>query len=460
MVSSTTREKSDLFRFSLFAFLFKNSRFLLALRLFVLALFIVAVGYGFVSPDRAQYHFTYSLFWSLFWPFFMVVSLPTFGSLFCGICPHGFLGKYLQKHSLNLTLPKLLQSPLIGLFLLLGIYWSLTYFFPTILETPLFISLFFLFFTILAVISFLLFKNMSYCKSLCPIGSVTAVFSKVAFVELGTNSEDCASCKGYECAKACPYHLSPFNFEKQKSMQECKLCMECVLACEAVNLKIVSPAKGAISVDKKSRLSDVWTIALIIWVTSFSMLYYNALGHSAIYEHLPWVVASEVLKNSFSLPLLFNSVGFFATIFSLLTVLVFIFLPYVFAGRVAQKSFNEMFLIAGYSLAPLVLIGGSAQTVAFFFTTYFSDFINSIIMPFGFEAISPLLDKKSIIVKLFSMLHFVAVILSFYVLKKRIFRTIETKKWSTFWIASTPILFYLCLVVFVIVAFAVFGVRT
>ena len=48
----------------------------------------------------------------------MVTTLSTFGRVFCWVCPHGFIGKYITKFGLKKQLPKVLANPFIGVFLL------------------------------------------------------------------------------------------------------------------------------------------------------------------------------------------------------------------------------------------------------------------------------------------------------------------------------------------------------
>ena len=110
MVKFVKRNKNDLFNYRPFAFVFKNKPFLLALRIFVILIFSLAIFNGFANPEPTTYNFTTAIFWSLFWPFFMVVTLGTIGSAFCGICPHGFLGKYITNFGLKLKVPKILQT--------------------------------------------------------------------------------------------------------------------------------------------------------------------------------------------------------------------------------------------------------------------------------------------------------------------------------------------------------------
>ena len=111
MVKNIVRVKNDFFNYALTWLIFKNKFFLLAIRLVILALFVAALIYGFLNPSPRTFHFNVGIFWSLFWPFFMVVSLGTFGALFCGVCPHGFVGKYLTRYGLKRTMPAWMQHP-------------------------------------------------------------------------------------------------------------------------------------------------------------------------------------------------------------------------------------------------------------------------------------------------------------------------------------------------------------
>lgn len=98
-------------------FLFKNQTFMIVLKLTVLALFIYGVYMGFADPGEENI-FTQHLFWGLFWSLFIVITLTTFGRIFCGICPHGFLGKYITKFGLKKEMPNFLKNRFIGVFIL------------------------------------------------------------------------------------------------------------------------------------------------------------------------------------------------------------------------------------------------------------------------------------------------------------------------------------------------------
>jgi hypothetical protein len=98
--------------------LFNHAGVMWLMRFSVLALLLMAIYFGFVYPDAKQNPFTLAIFWSLFWPFFIVFSMATLGPIFCGICPHSFVGKYLNRIGLNKPLPTWLKNA--GLAWLIG----------------------------------------------------------------------------------------------------------------------------------------------------------------------------------------------------------------------------------------------------------------------------------------------------------------------------------------------------
>lgn len=434
MVNDVKRKKNDLFAYRPVAFLFKNPRVLFGIRVFVLLLFITALAYGFSAPNQREYHFNVTLFWSLFWPFIMVVSLGTLGSFFCSICPHAFLGRVLTRYGLKRTMPKWLNQPLIGLFLLVCVYWLPLYLFPDFFKSPLRSSLFFTIFTLLAWLNFFLFKEMSYCKSLCPIGAITASFSKVSFTYLKTYADACLTCKGLECAKACPYRLAPFTFEKRASMQQCKLCMECAHACEAVGWFVQKPSASLFKISKAGKSYEVWTYIIIACTATLSMIFHNALGNSPIAQNLPWKRLAHFLESTYG-SFSFHVEGLIVLLFATLLGLGSTIGAYRVASYRYQISFRELLMTAGYAIAPIIIFGGMAQTLPFFLIHYGNEALNGILQLFNPLA-TPLdvfVPKNTPWLRGFALFHFMGFFIGVILLHVRIKRFIRSPyPWGLF----------------------------
>ncbi|MEO5343399.1 MAG: 4Fe-4S binding protein [Gammaproteobacteria bacterium SHHR-1] len=106
---------------------------LTGLRLLVLGLLLLGIGHGLTQPD-SKTGLTLLLFWGLFWPLLTVMVTPSFGNLFCAICPHGFIGRWLSPVGLKRRFPKALRGGMIGLSILVFGYWFIHYSMPGQLE--------------------------------------------------------------------------------------------------------------------------------------------------------------------------------------------------------------------------------------------------------------------------------------------------------------------------------------
>ncbi|WP_082709205.1 nitrous oxide reductase accessory protein NosL [Sulfurospirillum cavolei] len=461
MVTQQKRDADDLFSYKTTAFFFKNTYFLKALRIVVLALFVYAIFLGYVQPDKAQNTFTTTLFWSLFWPLFMVVTLSTFGRLFCGICPHAFVGKYLTKIGLKKTPPKWLKKPLIGVLLLFLGWWSVYYIYPSAYKTPLSSALFFTVLSVLALSFFFIFKEMSYCKYICPIGTMTRTFSKISFTWLGTYAQSCQSCKTFDCTKACSYNLKPFSFTAKASMSDCTLCMDCAQTCESVHFKLQKPSSSLFKKFQTSR-AEVWAILLITAAITITMSFHHALSQVAISDAYFWVRAGKWLQNTVGIEGI-DYIGMSALISALISTLGFAAGGIFVASKILHVRFSSAFDTLCYAFIPIFIIGGLSHTYEFFFVHHYSTILNGFIQGFHlpFEAVKPLATKKDAWLKIFGILNYVAVLWALLIMAKRVsfFNASRAARIAAFAFASLLIFFYLGLNLYRSYAFATYGIK-
>lgn len=461
MVTQQKRSWNDLFKAPLLKFFFKNKAFLLALRLVVLGLFIYALVLGFMKPTVEENSYTTALFWSLFWPFFVVVSLSTFGRLFCGICPHGFVGKYLTRFGFQKEMPKWLKNPMIGVFLLFFGWWGVYYIYPTLYKTPLSSALFFTVMSLVAFGFFIAFKEMAYCKYICPVGTMMRVFSKVSFTWLGTYHGSCQNCDTFECAKACPYALKPFSFDKKASMGDCTLCMECAQVCESVSFKVTKPSS---SLFKKFQFSsaEIWAVLLITSAITITMGFHHALSRVAISDSYFWVQIGKWLEQSIGI----HGVDYVG-VSALMCAVIFTFSLAIggmyLASKLLHAEFKATFFTLSYAFIPLFIIGGLSHTYEFFFTHHYSTILNGFINGFNLDiaTIEPLATKKDAWLKIFRVMNYIAVIWALVILAKRLsfFNASFAKKIGAFIVASLLIQFYLGLNLYRGYAFATYGAK-
>ena len=83
-----------------------------------------------------------------------------------------------------------------------------------------------------ALLAASLFIYRPFCRLLCPLGAIYALFNRIAFIKMRCDKEKCTSCN--KCAQACQLVLEP---AKQPNSPECVRCGTCKAACEAKALK-------------------------------------------------------------------------------------------------------------------------------------------------------------------------------------------------------------------------------
>ncbi len=461
MVDSQKRDWNDIYNIPVLGFLFKNQKFIVGLKIAVLALFVYAIVYGIIYPTKDENIFTTAVFWSLFWSLFVVVTLSTFGRVFCGICPHGFMGKYITKFGLNKKMPKTLANPYIGIALLVIGFWAVYYIYPQAYKSPLASSIFFIVLTLISVVFFYIYKDMSYCKSVCPIGTMMKVFGKVSFTTLGTYEDACKECRTFECATACNYNLKPFTFDNRSNMTDCTLCMDCSSACEAVSFKLVPPSQPLTKKFQTSK-SEIWAVLLITAAITITMSFHHALGRVAIADEFIWSKFGMWMQDKIAIEGL-DYVGLSAFIFAMISTISLAAGGMYIASKALKEKFSKVFYTLSYAFIPLFIIGGLSHTYEFFFYEDYSDIANGFIQGFAIDAdkVAPLASRKDAWVRIFSAMNHIAVIWALILMYKRInfFTASKLAKSFAYVAASSLVLFYLGLNVYKVYAFKTYGMK-
>ncbi len=442
MVKFIKRDSGDIFKNPLGRFLFKDRSFLFILRSSVVVLFFYGIFMGFYDTSKENI-FTTALFWGIFWPFFIVTTLPLFGRIFCGICPHGFLGKYITKVGLNRSMPKWLKNRFIGLMLLFLGWWGVYYTFPGVFRTPLGTAVLFSVMTAVAFLFYFLYKEMAYCKYICPIGTVLRGYSKLSFTWFGSYNTACSDCRSFDCARSCPYGLSPFNFNKKGSMDDCTLCMECTHSCEAINFRFVKPGY-AIYKRFKPLKAEVWGYILILAAIPISMAFHHGLGRSNIGDSMPWAKSAAWLESLVDLGSV-DTTGMFAFVYAALLSVASAVVGMWIAAKILKKEFDSVFYTLGYAFAPLFILASMAHAWEFFFTSNSARIVEGIAWGFGFDLdVDPLAKRGDSWLMIFHAFRWLAVGWALYILYRR-FRFIEAsklRKAAAFPFAALLILFF------------------
>lgn len=342
-------------------------------------------------------------------------------------------------------MPKALANPFIGVFILFIGWWFIYYLYPGLFKTPYMTAILFGLLTFVAILFYLIYDNMAYCKNICPIGTMTKAFSKVSFTKLETYTDNCKECRTFDCASACSYNLKPFTFAKKNSMEDCTLCMDCTSACDAVAFKLKKPSNRLINKFKTSK-AEVWAIILITAAISLTMGFHHALGRSAIVEKFFWVKTARYFEGFINFGSI-DTVGLFAFLYAVLIAIILSVGGMFIASKIMKVGYEKTFYTLGYAFAPLFIIGGLSHALEFFFYSYASNIFNGFNQAFalGYENIKPLASRRDAWVHIFSLFTHVGYIWAFILMILRL-RLIDTKKHLkviAFPFASALIIFYM-----------------
>ncbi len=431
------RDFSNLLDWPILGDLLRDRHFMAFLQVVVMGLFLYAIGYGFLYPGKENL-FTGAFFWSLFWPFFMIVTLPFVGKIFCSACPHGTIGTYLNRFSLNLQVPEPLKNPLMGLGLNIMGYWFLIYTFPEVLRWPLFTAAYFTAFTLLALSTVLVYKKGTYCRYLCPISTPTNLFSRLAFVHLNTDQNKCGECAkstcvtGREKLTGCPVGLNPSRFGASNGSTGCTYCLKCVSACnhDAVRISFRPMGSELARLMPKPNSWEIWGFALLFAAMTITMYFHHGLGHTKLASTLPWVQLGHYLQAAWAVPKWVDMVGLTAFIMATaLTVGIFVGVNWTTALAVKwdlKRSMNTF----GYAMIPLVAIGALSHAISFFFTEHYHRIVNGFSQAFnlGITAQPLATFKTAPWLRIFEVFPYLGVLLSFYLLYRITSKTDLSRK--------------------------------
>lgn len=132
-------------------------------------------------------------------PLFLVDIVGTGSPWFCKlICPAG---------TLEAGIPLLLTNPSLQDAIGFLFYWKLAILIITIL------------------LSIMIYRP--FCKYICPLGAIYALFNKVSVYRYHVSKDKCTNCK--QCEKACPMQIKP---QTETNHPECIRCGECKEVCK------------------------------------------------------------------------------------------------------------------------------------------------------------------------------------------------------------------------------------
>lgn len=416
------------------------------LRVLSLALFVAAVATGLLTED-ARVGLSVLLLWGVFWPLLTSVVTPTLGNAYCAVCPHGFVGKWLSRVGLRRSYPKRLQGVWVPLLMLVLCYWVIAYAMPGALGgSTRTTAWYFLAFSVAASGFFYVFKDMAWCKHVCPLGRLLATHGKAGVLQITTDRRDCDDCRGFECAKACSYHLSPFRFEQRNNMEACTLCTDCVTACDSVDLVVRPPAHALRGEIVGQDRNEMWVYIVVLAVAGVGVQFLHGLQHTPLKPHLPWNLAGQWLNEIVALDAgLFSFGGLLALLAALALTVPASVWGYRRAAEVAGTTWQTAANHLACALAPLAIIGLIPHAVMMFAMRNGHALVNEIgrLLGQGWQ-LAPFASRGDAWLGWVNALPYLAIVWTLWLVWKRAALLVKTRqqRWRLWMYASVPVWLY------------------
>ncbi len=213
-----------------------NSLFPILPRVVVGLFFALVLAFLFFGPTTAEKNLGLTLSWVVGWPLliFSFFFLARTWCSICGLSVPGWIAQAFLKP--DRPTPHLIRqySGWIMTFLCIFLFWIETaynaYHSPRLTGWIIFtITMSSLFFSIF-------FKRRVWCRYLCPLGAINALFAMPSILELRSNTHMCMNrCVDHLCyigsdkSAGCPMFRHPFQVDNNR---DCILCGQCIKNCK------------------------------------------------------------------------------------------------------------------------------------------------------------------------------------------------------------------------------------
>jgi cytochrome c oxidase assembly factor CtaG/ferredoxin len=181
------------------------------------------------------------------WRGLVVLSLLTFGNVFCLACPF-MVPRTLARRWLpqGRSWPRWLRSKWLAVLLLASFLWAYEAF--SLWDSPWWTAWIILAYFAAAFVIDGFFRGASFCKYVCPIGQFNFVQSLISPLEIMVRDPGaCGSCRTKDCIRGndqvtgCELHL----YQPRKSgNMDCTFCLDCIHACPHDNVGILARPPG------------------------------------------------------------------------------------------------------------------------------------------------------------------------------------------------------------------------
>ena len=327
-------------------------------RLFpVLPRAFVGVGLGlvlialFFGADEAEKNIGITLSWIVGWPL-LIFSFFFLARTWCSVCGLSVPGWLAQSvFRPERPTPQFIKkySGWIMTVLCILLFWiEITW---NAYESPHLTAWIISTITLSALFFSMFFKRRVWCRYLCPLGAINAIFAMPSILELRSNTHVCLNrCSDHVCytgddsAAGCPMFRHPFLVDNNR---DCILCGQCIKNCKLdsihLNLRLAPQELWNI---QSPRLEDsflVVSLAAIFYPFAINQKYPGFVENWAGILHGTGLPHSQALAASI---FFFTCIGIYLSGYAIMSQII---------ARITGNSWKTTASSLGYGMIPLVL---------------------------------------------------------------------------------------------------------
>jgi polyferredoxin len=363
----------NLLRWPIFRKIFNSPLFPMLPRILISIVFFAGLLALFFGPqDDPEQNIGLVLSWSIGWPL-MLFSFFFLGRIWCSVCSLSLPGNIAQLFvKPDKSVPQFLKDYsgwIMAIFCIVVFWVELVW---DAYRNTRVTGMIILGIILGAFIFSVVFKRRAWCRYICPLGALNAVFAMPSVMELRANRHLCVNTcqsrlcyQGDDTHEGCPMFRHPFLVDNNR---DCVLCGNCIKNCP----------HDSIQVNMRIAPLELWHIqaprvADSFLVVSLSAIFFPLLLHGEFLE----MAADYSMPHLAGSLMLFGLIAAFVVIYSLFSWQ---------QARIAGKSFRYTFASTGYGFIPLVLGG--------FLAVYFEMFMAGVLrlIPMVMSAFGASLD--------------------------------------------------------------------
>lgn len=332
-----------------------------ALQIMLLSFLLILMILSFIDTQDSGKNLSTVLIWTVWWAG-IIFTFVLVGRLWCFMCPVGAVSEWSSRFfKPQRLLPAKLQNVWLANLMFILLTWLDIQI--GVVRNPIVTGSILIGVLAVALAIGLCFQRRTFCRYLCPIGSLIGIYSMFSAVEL--RSRDCEICKshkrkdcylGTENSYGCPmFEIIP----RLDSNNLCNFCGECIKSCpkDNITIRIRSFFKDAWTTRKKSLDEAALAVVLVgisIFVTGDMLEPWAGWMQSAMK-----LVPAELLgiKYWYTVEVITKSILYFSI--SLLLIPGLILLAAAFSNRIVgrenHKGLKQTFITFGYMFIPIGL---------------------------------------------------------------------------------------------------------